>query len=66
MFLQGGFAALRADWLSHAARLGETITARTGTATHVGRFETIDLQGNLILRTSVETLAIPAADVFFT
>lgn len=60
-----GFAPLRAEWLAHAARLGETITARTGTASHVGRFETIDLQGNLILRTSHDTLAIPAADVFF-
>lgn len=60
-----GFGPLRAEWLAHAARLGETITARTGTATHLGRFETIDLQGNLILRTSHDTLAIPAADVFF-
>jgi BirA family transcriptional regulator, biotin operon repressor / biotin---[acetyl-CoA-carboxylase] ligase len=60
-----GFAPLRDEWLAHAARLGETITARTGTATHQGRFETIDLQGNLILRTSSGPLAIPAADVFF-
>ena len=60
-----GFAPLRAEWLSHAARLGETLTARTGTATHQGCFETIDLQGNLILRRSHDTLAIPAADVFF-
>ncbi|GAB1363397.1 hypothetical protein MASR1M32_26330 [Rhodobacter sp.] len=64
-FLSGGFAALRADWLAHAARLGETITARTGTETCQGIFETVDPCGNLILRTPAATLAIPAAEVFF-
>ncbi len=60
-----GFAPLRDEWLANAARLGEVITARTGKFTYQGRFETIDLQGNLMLRTPSETLAIPAADVFF-
>ena len=60
-----GFAPLRAEWLAHAARLGETITARTGGATHVGRFETIDESGALVLHTSTGRMAISAADVFF-
>lgn len=60
-----GFAPLRAEWLTHAARLGEIITARTAKATFQGRFETIDLHGNLMLRTPNDLLAIPAADVFF-
>ncbi len=60
-----GFAPLRADWLSHAARLGQTIRARTGVATREGIFETIDGTGALVLRTSTATLAIPAAEVFF-
>ena len=60
-----GFAPLRAEWLAHAARLGETITARTGTTSHFGRFETIDDHGALILHTATGRMAIPAADVFF-
>jgi BirA family biotin operon repressor/biotin-[acetyl-CoA-carboxylase] ligase len=60
-----GFAPLRAAWLSHAARLGQPIRARTGTETREGTFETIDATGNLILRTPAGTLAIPAAEVFF-
>jgi BirA family biotin operon repressor/biotin-[acetyl-CoA-carboxylase] ligase len=38
----GRLSALRADWLAHAARLGQTITARTGTDTREGVFETVD------------------------
>jgi BirA family transcriptional regulator, biotin operon repressor / biotin---[acetyl-CoA-carboxylase] ligase len=64
-FTAEGFAPLRAAWLSHAARLGETIRARTGTETREGVFETIDAAGNLIIRTSDASLAIPAAEVFF-
>lgn len=64
-FRQGGFAALRPDWLAHAARLGEAIKARTGLETREGVFDTIDSAGNLILRQKDATLAIPAAEVFF-
>ena len=60
-----GFAPLRSAWLSNAARLGDTIRARTGTAMHQGRFETIDDHGALVLHTSSGRMAIPAADVFF-
>jgi BirA family biotin operon repressor/biotin-[acetyl-CoA-carboxylase] ligase len=51
--------------LSHAARLGEVIRARTGVTTREGVFETIDATGALVLRTPTATLAIPAAEVFF-
>ena len=64
-FRQGGFAALRPDWLAHAARLGEVIKARTGPDTREGVFETVDGAGNLILLQKDATLAIPAAEVFF-
>jgi BirA family biotin operon repressor/biotin-[acetyl-CoA-carboxylase] ligase len=60
-----GFAPLRAEWLAHAARLGAPIRARTGTATYVGRFETVDDTGALVLATAEGRRAIPAADVFF-
>lgn len=64
-FTSQGFAPLRAAWLSHAARLGQPIRARTGTETREGTFETIDAQGNLILGMAHGPVAIPAAEVFF-
>ncbi len=63
--LSHGFGALRADWLAHAARLGQPIRARTGQTTRHGTFETIDDTGALILTTSEGRTAIPAAEVFF-
>jgi BirA family biotin operon repressor/biotin-[acetyl-CoA-carboxylase] ligase len=64
-FREGGFAPLRAAWLSHAARLGDTIRARTGTDTRVGRFDTIDDTGALVMTTATGRQTIPAAEVFF-
>ncbi|MFN3282101.1 MAG: biotin--[acetyl-CoA-carboxylase] ligase [Tabrizicola sp.] len=64
-FSAEGFEPLRVEWLSHAARLGKTIRARTGSETREGRFETIDPAGNLILRMAQGQIAIPAAEVFF-
>ena len=60
-----GFAAIRAAWLSRAARLGEVITARTGRVEMTGTFETVDDAGNLVLITAGGRQAIAAADVFF-
>lgn len=60
-----GFERIREDWLRHAARLGEVISARTGTEEITGVFETVDLAGNLMLRTAKGPRAISAADVFF-
>jgi BirA family biotin operon repressor/biotin-[acetyl-CoA-carboxylase] ligase len=60
-----GFERIRADWLRHAAKLGEIITARTMTAEHTGIFDTVDLDGNLVLQTPKGVEIIPAADVFF-
>ncbi|MDX1743378.1 MAG: biotin--[acetyl-CoA-carboxylase] ligase, partial [Ruegeria sp.] len=48
-----------------AARLGEVITARTSTSNTVGTFETVDSDGNLVLKTAKGRVSIPAADVFF-
>lgn len=60
-----GFAPIRALWLDRAARLGEVLTARTGTTETTGRFETVDATGNLVLLTQRGRVAIPAADVYF-
>ena len=65
IFVTEGFAPLRTEWLSNAARLGEVIRARTGTQSREGRFETVDASGALILGTMQGRVAIPAAEVFF-
>lgn len=64
-FTTYGFAPIRTEWLAHAARLGEQITARTMRDETRGTFEDVDAQGNLILRTASGAIAITAADVFF-
>jgi BirA family biotin operon repressor/biotin-[acetyl-CoA-carboxylase] ligase len=65
LFRAHGFAPLRAAFLERAARLGEDITARTGTEAVTGRFETIDESGALIVLTAQGRRAIPAADIHF-
>ncbi|MDP5305785.1 biotin--[acetyl-CoA-carboxylase] ligase [Paracoccus spongiarum] len=60
-----GFGPIRAAWLSRAARLAETITARTGNTTLTGRFDGIDETGALLLTTAQGRQAIPAADIYF-
>lgn len=60
-----GFEMIRNDWLRHAARLGEVITARTARDEMTGTFETIDIDGNLVLMTAEGRRAIPAADIYF-
>lgn len=64
-FQTEGFAPIRAAWLARAARLGETITARTGAISRIGRFEGVADDGSLILITAAGRETIPAADVFF-
>lgn len=64
-FVSRGFEPIRADWLAHAARLGQVITARTGATRTSGTFETVDAAGNLVLQCARGRVAIPAAEVFF-
>lgn len=60
-----GFAPLRELWLARAAKLSEVITARTMRDEVTGTFETVDTQGNLVLKTAKGREVIPAADIFF-
>lgn len=60
-----GFARIREDWLSRAARLREVITARTPRGEMTGIFESVDQAGNLILRVQGREVMIAAADVHF-
>lgn len=64
-FVTYGFAPIRENWLARAAKLGEVITARTNNGETTGTFETVDAQGNLVLKTPKGRAAIAAADVFF-
>lgn len=60
-----GFAPIRAAWLTRAARLGDTITARLPRETITGRFDDVDEQGQLVLSTPEGQRRIAAAEVFF-
>ncbi len=60
-----GFERIREDWMRHAARLGDVITARTARDTYTGIFDGIDMDGNLILITGRGPQTIAAADVYF-
>ena len=62
---RGGFAPIRAAWMARAAKLGQTITARTGPRTRTGRFDGIDESGALVLTTAEGREVVPAADVYF-
>lgn len=64
-FITYGFAPIRTAWLSHAARIGQVVTARTMRDETVGVFEVVDENGNLILNTAKGRVAITAADVYF-
>lgn len=64
-FQQGGFDAIRRDWLAHAVKLGEQITARTVSEEIHGRFEAVDETGALVLHTPQGPRPITAAEIFF-
>lgn len=65
MLTDHGFDPLRRLWLQRAARLGETITARTSRDSWTGIFETVDESGHLVLRTAAGVQRIAAADIYF-
>ncbi len=60
-----GFAPIRSAWISRAARLGEVITARLPSEHITGRFEDVDAEGALVLRTANGQRRIHAADIYF-
>jgi len=65
LFGEFGFDPIRRLWMKHAARLGETITARLPREDVTGVFETVDESGYLVLNTAKGLQKIAAADVFF-
>ncbi len=65
VYTQQGFAPIRRAWLADAARLGETITARTPRDSITGTFVDVDSDGQLVLETAHGPQKIAAADIFF-
>ncbi len=61
-----GFDEIRRLWLERAAGLGQPVSIQTGSVTVEGTFETIDVTGCMIVRTSGgKQVAISAGDVYF-
>lgn len=65
LFVQQGFAPIRTAWLAQAARLGESLTARTPRDSVTGIFTDVDSDGQLVLETAHGPRKIAAADIFF-
>lgn len=62
-----GFASIRADWLARATARGETVRVRLADREIIGRFETLDEAGGLVLRLPDGSAAtIAAGDVLMT
>lgn len=61
-----GFGAIRGLWLERAAGLGGAVAVRSGTAARRGTFETIDGQGQLVIRSEDgATHRVSAGEVHF-
>jgi len=60
-----GFDPIRTAWLERAANIGQMITARTQRDEYMGRFDSVDQSGHLILDTTDGRRAIAAADIYF-
>jgi len=45
-----GFSAIRADWMRHALGMGDQVSVRIGEREVVGRFESVDARGAMMLR----------------
>jgi BirA family biotin operon repressor/biotin-[acetyl-CoA-carboxylase] ligase len=60
-----GFAAIQAGWLASVYALGRPVRVRLPAREMVGRFEGLDQEGRLVLRTEDRAIALIAAgDVF--
>ena len=64
-FQVNGFSSIREAWLDKASHLGEIITARLPNREIVGRFDTVDEKGHLVLQTACGVQTIAAAEIFF-
>ena len=65
IFTEQGFGPIRTAWLSHAAHLGQPVTARLPEREVVGTFETLDETGAIVLQTPEGKKVFPAAEIHF-
>ena len=66
-WMEGGFRALRTEWLAHCIGLGGNVTARLDREEITGRFEDIDADGTLILAMPDGAVRrVAAGDIFVT
>lgn len=63
-FEKEGIEHLRKEWLSYASSVGQVLEVRTPIETITGVFETISLNGELVLKTENMQRYISAGDVF--
>lgn len=59
-----GFAATRKAWLARAAGIGQPVTVRLPGEEIRGRFDSLDLDGRLVLQSATGRRLISAGDVF--
>lgn len=59
-----GFAAIRAEWLSHALPVGSALAVTRPDGRYRGKFKTVDSDGRLLLDTDCGVLTVEAGDVF--
>ena len=65
-WVQGGFQAIRSDWLAYAAGIGERVVARLEREEVTGSFADLDPDGALIMQLdSGQQRRIAAGDIFF-
>ena len=65
VFSEKGFENIRKKWLSNAYRLGEKITCEISGKKNHGFFETINSNGQAVIRTNKGLKNISAGDIFF-
>lgn len=64
---EGGFAAIKNDWMTRAAYIGHEITARLANGKVLnGVFEALDDHGALVLREETAHHVVTSADIFFS
>ena len=59
-----GFASVRADWLKHAAGIGEAIRVRLPERELAGRFQGLDEAGRLLVEGPDGVARVTAGEVF--
>ncbi len=64
-FREAGFESIRLDWLSHAAKLGETVGVTLPSESFRGIFRSIDRAGRAIVDAAHGRRLVAAADMYF-